>query len=185
MTLEASSTVNSAIATESLAPESSSVDGAVAISTIDSSAIARIAGNADITVANGTTLDASNTIVSTLDATPDTAAFGASVGVSVLKAVTTAEIADAARVTTGSLSLDARTSTNVTITATAAMGGADEPEEGSQTQAYLDDPDRAEWLAPAKAAYRSPVPLRYLTLRQRPQRGFTQRTQPAWAAILR
>ena len=137
--LTASATVVSSILTQSLAPANSSADGAVAVSTINSTAIARIGGSAELDVAGGTTLDASNTITSKSDATPQQAAFGASVAVSVVDAVTTAEVADDATLSTASLTLDAATQTNVTVNAVAGAGGATEPSPGSQATTYLSD----------------------------------------------
>ncbi|GGD47721.1 leukotoxin LktA family filamentous adhesin [Sinisalibacter lacisalsi] len=137
--VDATSSVSSMILTQSLAPVDSSADGAVAVSTINSTAIARVGGAATLDVAGATDLNASNTVTSTSDATPQAAAFGASVGVSVINAITTAEIADAAAVSTGTLGMDATTSTETTVKAVAGAGGATEPSPGSQATTYLTD----------------------------------------------
>lgn len=137
--LTASATVVSSILTQSLAPANSSADGAVAVSTINSTAVARVGGSAEFDVAGATILDANNTITSKSDATPQQAAFGASVAVSVVDAVTTAEIADYATLSTASLTLDAATQTEVTVNAVAGEGGATEPSPGSQAATYLSD----------------------------------------------
>ncbi|MDP3862396.1 MAG: hypothetical protein Q8Q63_12510, partial [Phaeovulum sp.] len=139
--LGATAQVLSSIVTQSLAPVNSSADGAVAISTINSTAIARIGGSAELHVAGDTTLNAHNIVTSESDATPQASAFGASVGVSVVNAVTTAELADAAAVTTGGLSLNAVTGTIVEVNATAGAGGATTPSAGSMAVTYLSDPN--------------------------------------------
>ncbi|QCO54427.1 leukotoxin LktA family filamentous adhesin [Pseudorhodobacter turbinis] len=135
----AASTTVSSIVTESLAPVDSSADGAVAVSTINSTAIARVGGAAVVKVTGATSLSAENSVTSTSDATPAAAAFGASVGVSVINAVTTAEIAEGASVTTGSLAIGAATTTSVNVKAIAGAGGATEPSTGSQAVTYLTD----------------------------------------------
>jgi hypothetical protein len=137
--LDATSEVTSSIVTQSLAPANSSADGAVAVSTINSTAIARVGGSAILDVTNDTDINASNTVLSTSDATPQAAAFGASVGVSVINAITTAEIAEAAAVSTGALTMDATTSTDTTVKAVAGAGGATTPSPGSQATTYLTD----------------------------------------------
>ncbi|PKP71138.1 MAG: hypothetical protein CVT82_02790, partial [Alphaproteobacteria bacterium HGW-Alphaproteobacteria-4] len=138
---DASAEVQSSIVTQSLAPVNSSADGAVAVSTINSTAIARIGGSAKLDVTGDTTLTVRNTVTSKSDATPQAAAFGASVGVSVVNAITTAEIADAAEVSAGALSLIARTGTSVLVNATAGAGGATTPSAGSMATTYLTDPN--------------------------------------------
>jgi filamentous hemagglutinin family protein len=135
--LAASSNVNSNIPTESLAPANSAADGAVAVSTINSTAIARIGDTANVTATNAIDLTATNTVISVANATPQAAAFGASVGVSVVNSVTTAEITGAADLSAASLSLDASSSTDITVTAAAAAGGATEPTAGSKAATYL------------------------------------------------
>ncbi|NRB17225.1 MAG: leukotoxin LktA family filamentous adhesin [Rhodobacteraceae bacterium] len=135
--LVAISTVTSNILTESLAPANSAVDGAVAVSTINSTAIARITGDAQVQATNAIDVTAKNKITSVANATPQAAAFGASVGVSVINAITTTELAGNANVTAASLSLDASTATDVTVTAIAGAGGATEPSAGSKAATYL------------------------------------------------
>ncbi|WP_322865055.1 leukotoxin LktA family filamentous adhesin [Aquicoccus sp. G2-2] len=139
VTLLADSAVESNIPTESLVPANSAADGAVAVSTITSSAIARIAGDAKVQATNAIDVTAKNLVTSVADATPKVAAFGASVGVSVITATTTAELAGNANVTAGSVSLDASTGTDVHVTAKAAEGGATEPSAGSQAATFLED----------------------------------------------
>jgi len=140
MNLTSSATAISRVLTESLAPADASADGAVAVSTVNSTAISRIGGSVDLTIANALELEASNTIVSIANATPSAAAFGASVGVSVVHGITTAEIADDAEVSAGSLTLSAASTTEIGITAAAAAGGAEEPQDGSEADKYLSDP---------------------------------------------
>jgi hypothetical protein len=137
--VSAISSVVSSIVTQSLAPVDSSADGAVSVSTINSTAIARVGGTASLTVTGATSLAAQNTVTSISDATPQAAAFGASVGVSVINAVTTAEIAESGAVTTGTLSMGATTTTDVTVKAVAGAGGATTPSAGSQAVTYLTD----------------------------------------------
>ncbi len=84
-------------------------------------------------------LAASNDVTSTANATPQAAQFGASVAVSVVDVTTSATIGGAAQVASGSLSLDAQTTTNITVTAAAAAGGASEPQDGSEAKSYLED----------------------------------------------
>ncbi len=139
VTLSATSTVNSNIPTESLAPVNSAADGAVAVSTITSKAIARINGDAKVQATGAIDVTAKNLVTSVADATPQAAAFGASVGVSVITATTVAELADNADVTAGSVSLDASTGVDVRVTAKAAAGGATEPTAGSQAATFLAD----------------------------------------------
>ncbi|MGY6548458.1 MAG: leukotoxin LktA family filamentous adhesin, partial [Roseinatronobacter sp.] len=139
VTLDATAGATSSIVTQSLAPANSSGDGAVAVSTINSTAIARTGGQAALTVTGATTLSATNTVTSTSDATPQAAAFGASVGVSIINAITTAEIAEAAALSAGALSLNATTSTETTVNAVAGAGGATEPSPGSQASTFLTD----------------------------------------------
>jgi len=139
--LGATSSVESTIVTQSLAPANSSADGAVAVSTINSTAIARVGGSAILDVTGDTEINASNTVESTSDATPQAAAFGASVGVSIINAITTAEIVGDADVSTGALAMDATTSTETTVKAVAGAGGATTPSPGSQAATYLSDPD--------------------------------------------
>ncbi len=134
-----SSAVTSSIVTQSLAPANSSVDGAVAVSTINSTAIARLGGSAVVNVTGDTSLIANNTVTSTSDATPMATAFGASVGVSVVNAITTSEIVDAAALTTNTLTMGATTATDVTVNAVAGAGGATEPSPGTQATTYLTD----------------------------------------------
>lgn len=139
--LQANATATSVVATSSaLNPASNTADGAVAISDVSSRAVATIGGQADIDTTGATSLGAVNTVKSSASATPDQAAFGASLGVSIVEAETVAEIMDDADVDAGSLDLSATTSTDVTVTAAAAAGGADAPEDGSETKEYLDDP---------------------------------------------
>ncbi|MBW6507438.1 MAG: leukotoxin LktA family filamentous adhesin [Rhodobacteraceae bacterium] len=138
--LDASSQVQSSIVTQSLAPVNSSADGAVAVSTINSTAIARIGGSAKLDVTGDTSLTVHNIVTSESDATPQAAAFGASVGVSVVNAITTAEIVDAAEVSAGALALLANTSTDISVNATAGAGGATTPSPGSMATTYLTDP---------------------------------------------
>src|SRR5690606_38185852 len=64
---------------------------------------------------------------------------GASVAVSIVEVTTSATIGDAAQVTSGSLNLEATTSTAIAVLAAAAAGGGGEPEEGSQAQKFLED----------------------------------------------
>ena len=137
VTLAAASTVTSNILTESLAPANSAADGAVAVSTINSTAIARITGDATVQATNAIDVTAKNKITSVANATPQAAAFGASVGVSVINAITTTELAGNANVTAASLSLDASTATDVIVTAIAGAGGATEPSTGSKAATYL------------------------------------------------
>ncbi|SMH53762.1 leukotoxin LktA family filamentous adhesin, partial [Maritimibacter sp. HL-12] len=139
--LDATSSVESSILTQSLAPANSSADGAVAVSTINSTAIARVGGSATLDVTGDTEINASNTVKSTSDATPQAAAFGASVGVSIINAVTTAEIVGDADVSTGTLAMDATTSTETTVKAVAGAGGATTPSPGSEATTYLSDPN--------------------------------------------
>lgn len=138
-TLAATSTVISSLLTQSLAPANAAADGAVAVNTINSTAIVRIGGASVVGVTGATSLTATNSVTSTSDATPQAAAFGASVGVSVVNAVTTAEIVDAASVTAGALSMDAITLTDITVKAVAGAGGATTPSPGSQATTYLTD----------------------------------------------
>ena len=137
VTLAARSTVTSNIPTESLAPANSAADGAVAVSTINSTAIARIADAAKVVATGAIDVSAKNKIVSVANATPLAAAFGASVGVSVINAITTAELAGTANLTAASLKLDASTATDVTVTAIAGSGGATEPSAGSKAASFL------------------------------------------------
>ena len=136
--LAATSSVVSKIKTASLAPEDSSADGAVAISTITSKAIVEIAGSAELTLSGALDLAAKNDIVSVADATPQSAQFGASVAVSVVTAETRASIGGAAEIKAGSLSLNAASSTAISVTAKAAAGGGGAPQDGSQTKDQLD-----------------------------------------------
>ncbi|WP_176250049.1 leukotoxin LktA family filamentous adhesin [Sulfitobacter sp. HGT1] len=135
--LSAKSTVTSNIPTESLAPANSAADGAVAVSTINSTAIARITGDAKVKATNAIDVTAMNKILSVANATPQAAAFGASVGVSVINAITTTELSGNANVTAGSLNLDASTGVDVTVKAVAGAGGATEPSTGSQAATFL------------------------------------------------
>jgi hypothetical protein len=139
MSASATSAVTSSILTQSLAPADSSADGAVAISTVNSTALVRLGGASTIDVTGATTLAANNSVISASDATPQAAAFGASVGVSVVNAITTAEIVDSAAVTAGSLALGATTVTDVSVKAIAGAGGATTPSPGSQATTYLTD----------------------------------------------
>lgn len=139
MDIDATTTVVSIIETQSIAPENSSVDGAVAVSTINSSAVTRIDGNAVVNTSGALDLDAVNSITSEANATPMAAPFGASVGVSIIDAETTAEIAGAADVEAGSLTLNAQTTTGVTVNAAAAAGGATDPSPGTQAATFLAD----------------------------------------------
>jgi hypothetical protein len=136
--LKATSSVTSNIATQSLAPEDSTADGAVAISTITSKASVDVSGSAKLTIAGALNLAAKNDIVSVVDATPKSAQFGASVAVSVITAETSATIGGNAQISAGSLSLAASTTTAVKVTAKAAAGGGGEPQDGSQTKDQLD-----------------------------------------------
>ena len=135
--LSAKSTVTSNIPTESLAPANSAADGAVAVSTINSTAIARVTGDAKVNTTNAIDVTAMNKILSVANATPQAAAFGASVGVSVINAITTTELSGKATVTAGSLNLDASTGVDVTVKAIAGAGGATEPSAGSQAATFL------------------------------------------------
>jgi hypothetical protein len=139
MSASATSAVTSSILTQSLAPADSSADGAVAISTVNSTALVRLGGASTIAVTGATTLAATNSVISASDATPQAAAFGASVGVSVVNAITTAEIVDSAAVTAGSLALGANTVTDVSVKAIAGAGGATTPSPGSQATTFLTD----------------------------------------------
>ncbi|MDB5563153.1 MAG: leukotoxin LktA family filamentous adhesin, partial [Hyphomicrobiales bacterium] len=145
----ASSSATSKISTQSLAPPNSSVDGAVAISTVNSSATSHVGGSAQLTIAGVLSLSADNTVVSTAEATPQAAAFGASVAVSVVTATTGASIDGTATIGAGSLSLAASTSTTITVTAAAAAGGATAPDSGSQAAHFLGD---AGYSADAKTS---------------------------------
>ncbi|AWB50708.1 hypothetical protein HYN69_17915 (plasmid) [Gemmobacter aquarius] len=139
VSLSADTTVTSNNKTQSLVPTDSTADGAVAVSTITSTAIARVGGNAVLDVAGVTDITAKNSVTSEAEAIPVSAAFGASVGVSIVNAVTTAELADAAEVTTADLTLDAQTEIIVKVKAGAAAGGATEPSPGSQAATFLQD----------------------------------------------
>jgi hypothetical protein len=136
--LLADAAVTVVIATQSLAPANTAADGAVAVSTIESTALVDIAGDASLTITDALELAATNDIVSHASAVPVAAAFGASVGVSVVTATTTAQIGGNAQIDTGSLALGASTSTDIAVTAAAAAGGATEPDAGSQTAGFLD-----------------------------------------------
>ena len=136
--LKATSSADVKIATESLAPADSTADGAVAISTITSKALVDVAGSARMAVTGALELAAKNDVVSVADATPQAAQFGASVAVSVIDVETSATIGGTAQVAAGSLGLDARTTSAVTVTAKAAAGGAGEPQAGSKTKEQLD-----------------------------------------------
>ena len=139
-TLSSSATAVNVIATESLAPANSSVDGAVAVSTVNSSAITHVE-DADLIVTGNVSLGATNTVKSHADATPVAAAFGASVAVSVVNATTAATIDGMGYISAASLSLDAVTATDIVVNASAASGGATEPQAGSEASNYLNDPD--------------------------------------------
>lgn len=138
--LSSVATADSQIATKSLAPANSSVDGAVAVSTVNSSATTHI-GTADLIITGATSLGATNTVTSHADATPVAAAFGASVAVSVVKATTEATVDGSGYIRAGSLSLDASTVTDIVVTASATAGGASTPQSGSAASDYLNDPD--------------------------------------------
>ncbi len=137
--LLADAAVTVVIATESLVPADTAADGAVAVSTIDSTALVDIAGNASMTITNALELAATNAVISHASAVPIAAAFGASVGVSVVTATTTVKIGGNADIEAGSVELSAMTSTDVAVTAAAAAGGATEPEDGSQAAGFLDE----------------------------------------------
>ncbi|MDP3379462.1 MAG: hypothetical protein Q8S53_13945, partial [Brevundimonas sp.] len=126
------------IATQSLAPPNTAADGAVAVSTIDSTALVEIAGDASLTITSALELAATNAVISHASAVPVAAAFGASVGVSVVTATTTATIGGNADIGTGSLELSATTSTDVAVTAAAAAGGATDPAPDSEAAGFLD-----------------------------------------------
>ncbi len=139
-TLSSDATAVNVIATQSLVPANSSVDGAVAISTVNSSAITHV-GTADLTITGDVSLGATNTVMSHADATPNAAAFGASVAVSVVNATTAATIDGMGYISAGSLSLNAITATDIVANASAASGGATEPQAGSEASNYLSDPN--------------------------------------------
>ena len=129
-------TADTQIATQSLAPSGSNVDGAVAVSTVNSSASTHI-GTADLTIIGNTSLGATNTIKSHADATPVAAAFGASVAVSVVDVRTSVTVDSSGYISAASLSLDAATSTDIAVNAAATAGGATAPQAGSQASNYL------------------------------------------------
>jgi hypothetical protein len=137
--LNATSTVDTLIATQSLVPADATADGAVAVSTVDSTAKVEVGGSAQLHITNALTMSASNDITSELDATPQQAAFGASVAVSVIDAETSALIDGAGSVDAGSIGLSSSTSTAVTATAAAAAGGAEQPDSGSEAESFLGD----------------------------------------------
>ncbi len=143
--LVANSTAEAEIATQSLVPHSAAADGAVAISTVTSSATTHIGDTADLTVTGALAMEATNTVVSHADATPIAAAFGASVAVSVVKVTTSSTIDGAASIDAGALSLAATTATDIEVTAAAAAGGASAPQSGSEASTYLSDPDYAPY----------------------------------------
>lgn len=136
--LTADSAVTVIIETESLVPEDASADGAVAVSVIDSKATVDIGGNASLNITGALELAATNAVISKAIAAPQQAAFGASVGVSVVDVTTRVAIGGAADVTTGSLQMSAATLTAIEVSAKAAAGGAEEPQEDSETANYLD-----------------------------------------------
>ncbi|MEX1660830.1 leukotoxin LktA family filamentous adhesin [Thioclava sp. 15-R06ZXC-3] len=138
--LSSIATADSQIATKSLVPANSSADGAVAVSTVNSSATTHI-GTADLIIAGAASLGATNTVTSHADATPVAAAFGASVAVSVVKAITEATVDASGYIRADSLSLDAISATDSVATAAATAGGASEPQAGSEAATYLDDPE--------------------------------------------
>src|SRR5690606_16752234 len=137
--LTADSAVTVVIQTESLVPDDASADGAVAISLIDSSATVDIVGSARLNITGALELAATNAVVSKAIAAPQQAAFGASLGVSIVDVNTRVSVGGAADVTVGSLQMAAVTSTTVEVQAKAAEGGAEEPQEGSKTDEYLDE----------------------------------------------
>jgi hypothetical protein len=137
--LLADAAVTVVIATQSLAPPDTAADGAVAVSTIESSALVDVAGDASLTITNALELAATNAVISHASAVPVAAAFGASVGVSVVTASTTVQIGGNADIGAGSVELAATTSTDVSVTAAAAAGGATEPDEGSETASFLEE----------------------------------------------
>ena len=137
--LTATSIVTSLIQTQSLVPANAKADGAVAVSTIHSTAKVEVGGSAQLHITNDLTMSASNDITSELDATPQQAAFGASVAVSVIDAETSALIDGGASVEAGGIGLSSSTSTAVTALAAAAAGGAEQPQSGSEAESFLDD----------------------------------------------
>jgi len=138
--LSSIATVDTQISTKSLVPANSQADGAVAVSTVTSVASTHV-GDADLTVSGNVSLGATNTVTSHADATPISAALGASVAVSVVSATTTAKVDGMGYINAASLSLDATTTTDIVAKAAAAAGGATEPQAGSQADTYLNDPD--------------------------------------------
>ncbi|KEO60051.1 hypothetical protein DT23_14725 [Thioclava indica] len=136
--LSSTATAESQIATKSLVPADSGADGAVAVSTVNSSATTHI-GTADLIITGDARLGATNTVTSHADATPISAAFGASVAVSVVDVTTSATVDSSGYISTDSLSLDAATSTDIVARAAAAEGGATAPDSGSEASNYLND----------------------------------------------
>ncbi|OJX15880.1 MAG: hypothetical protein BGO82_13335 [Devosia sp. 67-54] len=137
--LSALATVVSEIQTMSLAPPGTPVDGAVAVSTVDSNATVGIAGDASFNVAHALELDTKNDITLIANATPATAALGISVAVGVIDATTTAEVGGNASVSTDSLVVNATTTTAATVTAAASEGGGGAPQQGDLAKSILDD----------------------------------------------
>ena len=137
--LSSSATAVSIIATQSLAPANSSVDGAVAVSTVNSSATTHIGDAAELTITDNVSLSATNTVISHADAIPIAVAFGASVAVSVVTATTAATIDGMGYISANSLSLDTTTATDIVANASAAAGGATAPHAGSEASNYLND----------------------------------------------
>ncbi|WP_380052864.1 leukotoxin LktA family filamentous adhesin [Falsihalocynthiibacter sp. SS001] len=135
--LTADATVESNILTESLAPANAKADGAVAVSTINSTSRVKIGGNSNVNATGAIDLLARNAVTSVADATPQTAAFGASVGVSVVDVNTSVELSENATLNADSLTLEASTVTDISVTAKAAEGGSTGNKAGSEADEQL------------------------------------------------
>jgi hypothetical protein len=137
--LSALASVVSEIQTMSLAPPGTPVDGALAVSTVDSTAVVSVAGDAELEVAGAVNLTAENDISLVANATPATAALGISIAVGVIDATTSATIGGNASVSSASLALSATTAASTEILAAASEDGGGAPQQSSVAKSILDD----------------------------------------------
>ena len=135
--------------TQSLLPGGSAVDGAAAITTVNSTSRAHIGGSAQVTTtgADGLSLTANNNVTVKAIATPTATQFGASIAVGVIDAQTSATVDGSAVIDTsaggGALTLAASTATSAIVTAQSAIANADDGSSASDGEAS--NPDLAKY----------------------------------------
>lgn len=137
--LSAVANAQSKVATQSLLSNQASQDLAVAISNVTSTATSQVRGTSKLTVAGVLEILSSNSVVNTVDATPFVAENGASVAASKIIASSSANVAEAAEISAGGLTLGASMSTTTIAKAVAGAGGATEAAPGTVAATYLAD----------------------------------------------